>query len=396
MKPILFLFLLLACRFSCPAQPLDHQHMAFMNEHWRDIEHGPQAMEILLQRADEALLSQLVPFTRKTLLAASGDTHDYVSMGPYWWPDPSKPDGLPYIRRDGERNPESNRLDRVKISALNRAITSLACAWYFTGQEKYAAKAVLELNKWFLDPRTRMNPNMAYAQMIPGHDHGRGRAAGLIDGYGFIEITDCIALLENSESMTDETMRGLKQWFSDFAEWFMTSPTGRQEANSGNNHSIAYDVQLAAYAGFAGRVDVMNGVIDSFPARRLFRQIEPDGSQPRELERTIPMHYTLFNLDHMMDMDMLAWRVGKDVLDKRSADGRGFDKAIAFVAPYLGKPREAFPYPLISDWKDDQRKLYRTLRRSLNFRPDPALEEKVRDFQGEKGGEVDWRVLIRK
>ena len=32
----------------------------------------------------------------------SGDKHDYMSLGPYWWPDPDKPDGLPYIRRDGE------------------------------------------------------------------------------------------------------------------------------------------------------------------------------------------------------------------------------------------------------------------------------------------------------
>src|SRR5213594_3592179 len=41
------------------------------------------------------------------------DPHDYYSEGPYWWPDPKNPRG-PYIRKDGERNPnrfQHNRSD---------------------------------------------------------------------------------------------------------------------------------------------------------------------------------------------------------------------------------------------------------------------------------------------
>ena len=33
--------------------------------------------------------------TNQKLLAASGNPHDYTSMGPYWWPDPDSPNGLP-------------------------------------------------------------------------------------------------------------------------------------------------------------------------------------------------------------------------------------------------------------------------------------------------------------
>src|SRR5205823_7105303 len=43
----------------------------------------------------------------KTRVAPSGDKHDYVSYAPYWWPDSTKPNGLPYIQRDGLVNPES-------------------------------------------------------------------------------------------------------------------------------------------------------------------------------------------------------------------------------------------------------------------------------------------------
>ena len=36
----------------------------------------------------------------KKLVAPSGDKHDYISVGTYWWPNPDTSDGLPYIRRD--------------------------------------------------------------------------------------------------------------------------------------------------------------------------------------------------------------------------------------------------------------------------------------------------------
>ena len=69
-----------------------------------------------------------------------------MSLGPYWWPDPNKPDGLPYIRRDGERNPEiSSDYDAPRFGALTGAVTTLALAYYFSDDEKYAARAALLL-----------------------------------------------------------------------------------------------------------------------------------------------------------------------------------------------------------------------------------------------------------
>lgn len=44
----------------------------------------------------------------KTLVAASGNKHDYYSFPPYWWPNPDTQDGLPYIRKDGQTNPDAN------------------------------------------------------------------------------------------------------------------------------------------------------------------------------------------------------------------------------------------------------------------------------------------------
>src|SRR5688572_7166406 len=75
----------------------------------RDSSVYPAYLE-LIKQANKALAGPLISVThKKTLLPPTGDAHDYYSLSPYWWPDSSKSDGLPYIRRDGETNPESKR-----------------------------------------------------------------------------------------------------------------------------------------------------------------------------------------------------------------------------------------------------------------------------------------------
>ena len=132
------------------------------------------AVKTLLRDADKALKMTPPSVMDKTMTADSGDKHDYMSMGPYWWPDPSKPDGLPYIRKDGQRNPELDKLDRNKLGDMSKAVTTLGLAYYFSGDEKYAQKAVDFLNVWFLDAKTKMNPNLTYGQTIPGKNKGMG------------------------------------------------------------------------------------------------------------------------------------------------------------------------------------------------------------------------------
>ena len=133
----------------------------------------------LMNEADKALKNKPVSVMDKTMVAGSGDKHDYVSMGPYWWPDPTKPDGLPYIRKDGVRNPNATS-DCTNIGKTINDISTLGIAYYFSGNEKYAAKAAELIRVWFLNPETRMNPNMNYAQMIPGHNENKGRGFGMI------------------------------------------------------------------------------------------------------------------------------------------------------------------------------------------------------------------------
>ena len=58
------------------------------------------ALAKLEREAQKALTAGPFSVTSKEVTPPSGDKHDYMSQAPYFWADPSKPDGLPYIRRE--------------------------------------------------------------------------------------------------------------------------------------------------------------------------------------------------------------------------------------------------------------------------------------------------------
>ena len=368
--------------------------MATVKANIHTVDNGLAARRELILQAEKTLKKDIVPITAKTKLPASGDKHDYVSMGPYWWPNPDTPDGLPYVRKDGQRNPEIYEYDRYTMGDMVKAVVTLSYAYYFTDDERYADKAMEHLSTWFINPETRMNPNLNHGQMIPGRNNGKGRGEGVIDIYGFVEMVDCILLLSSSEAMQENDLRNIQEWFSDLLDWLLTSEIGIDEGSRLNNHAMAYDVQTSAYALFCGRRDVAERTIDAFPAKRLFTQIEPDGSQPLELARTMAMHYTLFNIDHMLDLCFLAKSIGKDPYPARSEDGRSITQAIEFIRPYLGKPQSEFPYKQIRDWDEYQNKLCWVLRRSTFFVPNEEYDQLFETYCKTKDTDRNWILIV--
>lgn len=374
---LLFGILLFSTSFinaqSVDTRIYDAEKLARVKAKKGDAAYAP-AIKALLNEANKQLKSTPPCIMDKEMIPPSGDKHDYMSMGPYWWPDTTKADGLPYIRKDGLRNPELDKLDRNKLGRMANAVTTLGIAYYFSGNEKYARKAVDFLRTWFINENTRMNPNLDYGQVIPGRNNGEGRAEGIIDVYSFVEMLDAVELLSSSKAMSDKDKIELKKWFTEFIKWLQSSPIGLKERNAKNNHGLAYDVQLTAYALFTGNDELAEKTLKEFPAKRLYTQIEPDGKQPLELVRTTAFGYTVFNIHHMLDMSSLGKYVGINIYNSESEDGRSISAAINFMKQYLGKPQKEWPYQQIKDWDKKQEEATWLLRRASFFDPGRGYE----------------------
>lgn len=296
------------------------------------------AYEQLIMAADQALQYKVVSVMDKKDLPPSGDKHDYMSIAPYWWPDPSKPNGVPYIRRDGEVNPEGrNYPDKENMPRLCENIYNLALTYYFSGKEKYAKHAVELIKVWFLDSATAMNPNVNYGQAVKGVTDGR--AEGLIEVRHFIFLLDGVALLKKSENFKESQQKKLKKWFIDFSNWMQTSTVGKDEMEAKNNHGVWFDATSLAIAIFIEDKALANKIILR-AAGRLDVQMDDNGFFPLELARTTSLHYSTFILDAFTNIAQLSENTDTNFWTLHTQSKKSLEKGYEALLPYWGNTKK--------------------------------------------------------
>ena len=295
----------------------------------------------LIARADKALAAKPASVMDKRSIPVSGDRHDYVSLARYWWPNPANPKGG-YVRRDGDTNPdiESNRFDRAALSRMAREVDTLALAFYYSGERKYAEGAARVIRTWFLDPATAMNPNMNFAQAVPGVSNGRPE--GVLDGASFIGVIDAAGLIAPSGALAPAETSALEGWFSRYLDWMLNSPNGKAEGKASNNHGLWYDAQVARFALFARRPDMTRKIVTAFPKVRIAQQVDTSGALPEELARTRSFHYSLYALGAAYTVADSAACLGID-LYRAEEKGRSLRQATDYVAAYRGRAAD-WPY----------------------------------------------------
>lgn len=309
------------------------------------------ALDALLVRAREALNTESLSVMQKQIVPPSGDKHDYMSLAPYWWPNPATSNGLPYVRRDGEFNPQSRTdHDGLRMQRTIAAAKTLAYAWYFTRDDTFARGAATRLRVFFLDPATRMNPHLSYGQAILGVTEGRG--AGMIDTRMLPALVDTVRVLAGASSWTPADNGGMVAWCRAFLKWMHDSPQGREERDATNNHGVFYDAQKGALALFVGDDAAAREALDTSAKRRISRQIARDGSQPEELARTRPLHYSVFTLDAFTMVAEMARHVNVDLWAYTPARGGTLTQALRYVAPYAADPR-TFPKKDVTPFDQD-------------------------------------------
>jgi len=300
-------------------------------------------LDVLLDSARAALAATPLSVMQKRNTPSSGDKHDFMSMAPYWWPDTTKPNGLPFIRKDGQMYPES-RLDHdgVRLQSTIARVRALSMAWYFTGDARYAQGAARLLRVFFLDTATRMNPNLRFAQAVLGVTEGRG--VGIIDTRHLPQLVDALRLLEGAPGWTTADHDGMVAWCRAYLRWMLESKNGAEERAATNNHGTFYDEQIAALALFVGDIATVRTTLRESAASRIGSQIDAAGKQPEELARTRPLHYSVFNLDAFTMLAEMGRHVGVDLWHYEAPGGGSIQRALAYVAPYADRAMK-FPLP---------------------------------------------------
>ena len=343
----------------------------------------------ILKLAKQYLKEVPVTITSATSPRSTGGPHDYFSEGDYWWPDPANPDG-PYIQRDGFSNPDNFNTHRLALIRLSLQAPALAAAWALTKDRRYADHCAAHLRAWFVDERTRMNPNLQYAQAIHGRFTGRG--TGIIDTVHLVEVVRGAAVLARAGVLKSADVDALRKWFADYLEWMNTSPNGIQERDAKNNHGTCWLVQAGEFARFTGNSARLAEYRGRFKTILAPHQIADNGSFPEELRRTKPFGYCLFNLDAMAMACQVLSEPGDNLFTWHTEDGRGFDRAMAYMVPFMAdrskwpmKPDvEYFQYwpvrhpSLLFAGLALRHSDYVDLWRRLD--PDPTVPEIIRNF----------------
>ncbi|WP_430427148.1 alginate lyase family protein [Maribacter litoralis] len=294
------------------------------------------AYKALIKAADKALKEGSFSVVSKKQVAASGDKHDYLSLAPYWWPDPTKDDGLPWIRKDGKINPltRGQNVDEPIKDKMMGNVKVLSLAYFFSGDIKYAEKTKELLKVWFVDAETKMNPNLNYAQGVPGLSEGR--CFGIIEFSGITHIITAIEILELDNSLDSSLGNKLKNWLNSYLNWLQTSELGQLENSRKNNHATLYDVQVVALLLFLDKTDEAKNVLTSVIDKRVETQIEADGKQPHELQRTKSLTYSILNLTGLTKLAFFGRKDGIqiDIWNYRSNTG-DIQKAYQYLLPFL-------------------------------------------------------------
>jgi hypothetical protein len=331
---------------------VDGPHVASVRDSLRRGE--PQfrvALADLETDANRGLTVAPMSVVDKGVTPPSSDKHDYMSQAPYWWPDPSKPGGKPYIRRDGQRNPAIDKItDRANLERLARTAFSLSLAFYFTGREDYAQHTAQLVRVWFLDSPTRMNPNLNFGQGIPGI--ADGRPAGIVETRFLPQIMDSVMLLQGSSAWPAADDQGLKNWMRAYLKWLQESSLGRDEATRGNNQETWEEVQVVSLALYTGQADVARAALQRSQVA-ISKEFEPDGRQPRELARTRSWDYSIFNLIAYLHVAELGGRVGVDLWNYRTPDGRSLRQGVDYLIPFAtGEKR--WPHKQITPFRPSE------------------------------------------
>jgi hypothetical protein len=243
------------------------------------------------------------------------------------------------LRDDGHANPARIVANQTALASMSDAIFSLGVASFLLDNPAYGKRAALLLHTWFLNPKTKMNPGLDYAQSVPGVNNGRG--SGVVDGRSFVRAIQGLEFLEQTSNWDSKDQAAVHKWFEDYLHWLLTSKNAIDERKSGNNHASWWAAEVAAVGSYVGDSKAQQMAFSFYEDHLLPRQILPNGSAPQEEVRVRSLRLSSLNLEAFSTICRIAQVIGKgDLWSVHARSGASIGTALDYLSPYLDDPKK--------------------------------------------------------
>ncbi|WVQ83356.1 hypothetical protein IAT38_005495 [Cryptococcus sp. DSM 104549] len=256
----------------------------------------PEGVKLIKQICRKAVESdEVYSVTYSKLFCPEGKNHLFT-LKPYYWE--TQPGGS-WERRDGTRNPYCDlpqgqkQLELVSVTLHNLALGIQHAPEY---RDRCIKRMEKVLNVFFVDPETRMIPEVWYAQCQPGDKPLKGNYAFEIALRYIILVDQAIRIA--APFINKNLVQTIQGWIKTQAEWMDSSDQGKAARKYEDNKALWY------HAIYASHLSVNNPSEGSSYATNFFRDWSsahptPEQYFAHELERTRPRHYTLFALESL-------------------------------------------------------------------------------------------------
>lgn len=312
---------------------LNFEELSKLKEEATNVKKIADAKKELIKRSNQILANRKtysVTYNGTSLLGIS--KNNFISYHGYMWPNPKTRNGLPYILKDGKRNPYNDKIsDRPMLEGLNRDIFQLGLAYFYTNDEKYVMWAATLLNCFFVDSKTRMDPNFNFSQVTPGKNETGG---SIMEAVMFIEVLEGIQLMKSSPNFSQALSRSLNSWFGDFLGWIEESPKGKINAQHKNNRGTYYTLLRCDIAMFLNDKQRATRIFKNEAYQRVVDQISSQGEMKDELRRATPLGYLKYNLKAFNELDEIGKKLGFDLFNYRGPKGESLKKAFEWLDQY--------------------------------------------------------------
>lgn len=294
----------------------------------RRVEGGEEpwhtAFQMLRSDADEALGATPRSVVDNGAPQGAGDPHKFGT-------------DAPYQGEDGVFSDEVNRGDYFAALHMGEWIRNLAMAYGFTGEDRYAEKAVDLLHHWFVAPETRMHPS--------ARNHGP-HTKGFIGQnaiehyitipkmiYGANYVRDHPHWSTKPDDPRADMNRWVRQYLAD------SESGGHRGGPEGNGIYKWWLVNRAVAAAYLDDTAALTRCFDDWRTTA-FRDFQPRGTFDFALARTRSLFYSLSALDALLLTAEVARHRGVDLYGHQVDGVNRLMKALEYHDRFLQTPDE--------------------------------------------------------